>query len=250
MTTGAPENVAAELRAWLGWAQPSAERGTESQFARRVRADLEDRGLLVLHLSMGARGWRGFSLRSPDAPVIVANTHYNYRPRVFTYLHELVHLSADTESICTVRSDEDLERWCDRVASAMLMPADEVHRLVSAKVAGVDGVIRVANAFTVSLRAAAVRLDHLGLAAPGLYETVDAVAKVREVKKGGGTGGEPQTTPRVRLQTLGRGYVLPVLDAEADRVLTRTDAMELLDVTAGQLSDLRAIAATTALAEE
>jgi Zn-dependent peptidase ImmA (M78 family)/transcriptional regulator with XRE-family HTH domain len=249
------DEVAKRLRAWLGWEGSSPSRSTDAEFARRARADLENRGLLVLHTSMGPDGWRGFSLKSAKVPAVVASTHYSYRPRVFTYLHELVHLSTETESICAVDTHEDFERWCDQVASAVLMPAGDVQSFVREEmrlrsIETLEQVRRVANAFVASLRAAAVRLEYLGLAGPTLYDVVDSVAKVKEVRSGGGRGGEPQTTPRKRLQMLGRGYLAPLLNAETDHVLTRADTMELLDVTSTQLEELRALVATSALAEE
>lgn len=250
-----PEDVAAALRRWLGWRPgTSRQRGTDAQFAKRVRADLEARSLVVMHLSMGRGGWRGFSLRSPAAPLIAANTGYTYRPRVFTYLHELAHLVADTEQICLARTDRGLERWCDRVAGAVLLPADEVREFVHrelnvSSVTQVHGVRRVAAAFVVSLRAAAVRLENLGLGPRGLYGDVDAVAKVSELTRAG-SGGGGQTTAQGRIRSLGSGFLGPLLDAEATGLLNRTDTMELLDVTAEQLHELHQLTASTSMAEE
>jgi transcriptional regulator with XRE-family HTH domain len=241
------------LRRWLGREGSPGSMGVGVNLARSTRADLENRGLMVLHMPMGGDEWRGFSLQSPATPVIVVNTRYNDRSRVFTYLHELVHLSAGTESICAVYANEDLERWCDQVASAALMPVDEVRDFVRdtmrlRKVDTLDDVRRVAGAFTASLRAAAVRLEHLGLAGPALCDLVDSKSRVEEVHVGG--RGAPRSTPRVRLQTLGCGYLVPLLEAEADHVLTRIDMMELLDVTSSQLEELRGLVAESAPTEE
>jgi Zn-dependent peptidase ImmA (M78 family)/transcriptional regulator with XRE-family HTH domain len=245
----AVEPAARQLRAWLGWGDDPKEWESDAQAARLVRADLESAQLLVLHMAMGSRGWRGFSLSSPVAPVVVANTYYNYRPRIFTYMHELVHLAVGIESICATTPDAQLERWCDQVASAILMPAGQLRSAVLAHLGGAtattfEDVRRISNVFRASLRATAVRLEQLGLGRAGLYDAVDSIARVREIKKGGGGSGEPQTTARVRLQTLGEGYLLPLLHAEAEHVLTRHDTMELLDVSAHQLTELRHLASS------
>jgi Zn-dependent peptidase ImmA (M78 family) len=250
-TSDPVEKVAEDVAAWLGWAGSPRTRGTDVEFARRARADLEDRGLLVLHMPMGSDGWRGFSLQSQAVPVIANNSHVDYRTRVFTYLHELVHLCVRTESMCAVDPDEDLERWCDQVASAVLLPTDDVRDVVcgttrSSEVDNLEDARRVAQAFNASLRATAVRLEHLGLAGPALPGVVGSVAGGEEVRGGSRRRGEPRTTPRVRLQTLGRGYLAPLLEAEADHVLTRIDMMELLDVTSSQLNDLHELVAKSA----
>jgi Zn-dependent peptidase ImmA (M78 family) len=256
-TTEPPEDVALRLRAWLGWEERQSRRsGSDARFARWVRTELEGRGLLVLHLSMGKGGWRGFSLHSPAAPVVVANTHFGYRPRVFTYLHELAHLATATESICPPKSTRGNERWCDMVASAVLMPAAEVRQVVTGRlqvrqVTSIDEVRRVANVFMVSLRAAAVRLEHLQLGRSGLYDMIDSVATVNETKRPGGpVGGQARTRPLIRLQDFGRGFVAPLLDAESDHVLTRTDLMDLLNVNVDELRELRSLATAAELTEE
>ncbi len=243
----APDLVAHELGEWLE-SDSSWERGSSSAaFARSVRVSLEDRGVLVLQLSLGSRGWRGFSLQSTSAPLIAANTYYGYQPRTFTYLHELAHLSTKTENLCVAATHDGLERWCDEVASSMLIPAREARASAALRLAGgsattVEDVRLIANRFNVSLRASAVRLDSLGLLRSGLYDEVDSVAKVREVRKGSAGTGNPQTAAQVRLQRFGAGYIQPLLRAQTDQVFSRADAQEFLDLSARQLSELHSLA--------
>ncbi|HST81597.1 MAG TPA: XRE family transcriptional regulator [Kineosporiaceae bacterium] len=246
----APELAAQRLGDWLE-SDSTWERGaTANAFAQSVRASLEERGVLVLHSPLDNRGWRGFALQSPTAALITANSHYGPRPRIFTYLHELAHLSTRTESLCPVAGRAGLERWCDEVAGAMLMPAAEVRTAVALSLNGgrattIHHVRSIANRFNSSLRAGAVRLESLDLARPGLYEEVNSEANVREIRQRGGGSGNPQTAARSRLQRFGAGYLGPLLRAESGGALSRTDVQELLDLSANQLRELQVLAART-----
>jgi Zn-dependent peptidase ImmA (M78 family)/transcriptional regulator with XRE-family HTH domain len=246
----APELVAEHLSEWLESGSLWLRGATADGFARSVQISLEERGVLVLHSPLDNRGWRGFALQSSTAALITANSHYGPQPRIFTYLHELAHLSTRTESLCPVAGWAGLERWCDEVAGAMLMPAVEVRAAVSLSINGgrattIDHVRSIANRFNSSLRAVAVRLESLDLTGPGLYDEVNSVATVREVRKRGSGSGAPRTAARARLQRFGVGYIRPLLRAEADGALSRTDVQEFLDLSADQLRELHSITART-----
>lgn len=85
--------------------------------------------------------------------------------RRFTLAHELAHLilalagcrGAQRSHACT-----ELERACDAVAAELLMPLDEVRSVVPKK-ASIDGLLSMADRFGVSLQAAAVRVNQLGI---------------------------------------------------------------------------------------
>ncbi len=102
-------------------------------------------------------------------------------------------------------------------------------------VSSLDEVGRVARRFRVSLRATALRLEKLGRAVEDLYARVDAEADF----KGGSGFARDDAAPAIRLREWGTGYAELLLEAERQGWLGRTDVLEYLNLSNGQLSDLR-----------
>lgn len=245
------EDHAAALRTWLGWNphDPLADdEVTETFITKAFRAAMQDRGLLVLHLTLDSDRTRGFSLWHETAPLLAVNTREGYRARYFSYAHELAHLSLGRAAVCGFKSaNQGMERRCNQVAAAILMPAGPFttyarRRFGTRAIDSVDEVKTLRNKFHVSLRAAAVRAEALGLAAPGLYSRVDAVAEYSG--KGGGTyvPGNERTRPVIRVDEYGREFVHTLVKAEDAHVLRRRQVAELLRVSDRELEQLKGLA--------
>jgi Zn-dependent peptidase ImmA (M78 family) len=245
-----PELAARILRRWLGWQlTDQVSPVTESNAARAMRQRLQDFGLLVLHLSLDEDAVRGFSLPHAGTPVIVVNTKDSYRARLFLYVHELAHLSIQDESVCLTRQNKGTERWCNRVAASVLLPAEEFRQYVQRRfgsrlVSTTAEVGSLSNYFNVSLRAIAIRLIDLDLSVASLYETVDREAFHGKRKGGRYNPDRVQTKPRVRLQQYGRGYVNMLTDAEEAGVLARPQVLELLRLSTSELTSIREMSAS------
>ena len=90
-------------------------------------------GVLVMELQLGKDGVRGFSVFDQYTPLISVNTAERESARSFTLMHETAHLIARSSASClstTLDADDDLERWCDRVAGAVLIPSASLATLV------------------------------------------------------------------------------------------------------------------------
>ncbi len=243
-----PEKVGARLRAWLGWSvqNQTAETSTDTSAAKALRGALQDQGLLVLHLTLDEGVTRGFSLAHELAPLVAVNTRDHVRARLFSYGHELAHLALRDNSVCLSRSDQAVERFCNQVSAALLMPEEEFSTFVKTKLAGRvrdrANAVKVRNHFRVSLPAAAIRAETLGLASAGLYESV--VADV-EIKGRGGRyePGNERTRPRVRVDQYGQAFVSTLLEAEDAGVLRRPQLLSLLRVSDGELHAVRELTA-------
>jgi Zn-dependent peptidase ImmA (M78 family)/transcriptional regulator with XRE-family HTH domain len=239
-----PTSAAAVVKEYLDWSlSDQFEAANPPELARVLRARLEERGLLVVHFSIGEEGCRGFSLNDELAPLIAINTHYSASARVFSYMHEFGHLLRRTDSICTYAFDSGFEKWCERFAGAFLLPTEPLTEYVldtfgRDRISTVDEVARIARRFRVSLRATAYRLESLTLAASGLYERVDRAA---DFKTGGGGGGG-ETAPERRLREYGANYSRLLLRAEESGTLRTNDVLEYLNLARGQLEELRVLA--------
>jgi len=99
-----------------------------------LRACVEDAGVFVLlrgnlgsyHTNIDPEVFRGFALADTIAPFIVINEHDSKSAWSFTLLHEFVHLMLGLTGISSVVSDRRVEKFCNEVSSAILMPSDEL----------------------------------------------------------------------------------------------------------------------------
>lgn len=214
---------------------------------RAWRARLEALGTLVFLLPMGRDAARGFSIWHDGAPAIVVNTHWNAAARIYTLFHELAHLLTRTNSVCVesvrpARGGSDVERWCERVAAAALMPASDVRALVDpGRRARLETARYVAGQLRVSMRAAALRLVDLELADWSLFRAIPAASDGKPAGGGGGGGGRDRS--RKRLDEYGRRTTLTFVRALKRDVISAGDAMRYLDVGDHDLDELEKLAA-------
>ena len=93
------------------------------------------------------------------------NSESSPRRRRFTLAHEIAHLIIDRGSARGARRSHgctELERECDLVAAELLMPLDELQGKAS-EAASTGALLAIADCFSVSPQAAAVRLNELGV---------------------------------------------------------------------------------------
>lgn len=164
---GTPVELAgATLRAWtdvtvddqLEW---RSEREGFSVWKRR----LSEQGIATVQLSLGPNGIRGFSSWDDYLPMVAVNTNYNVAARIYTLFHELAHLTSREEAACgdVLPGAPAIERWCETVAAAALLPANAVRAFLLDAVweDALSLASDVANAFCVSVRSSAIRLTDL-----------------------------------------------------------------------------------------
>lgn len=238
-----PDVAGRRLRDLLGVDVTTQSTWRDSGVAlKEWRRAIESVGVLVFLLPIGADAGRGFSLWIPRAPAIVANTHWNPAARIYTLFHELAHILTRTNSVCaddaTSRSSHgqsDLERWCEQVAAAALMPEGELREFVGNRSRADLGTAgRVATQFRVSLKAAALRLIDLDLATWALFK---ALPVGTDSKQGGG-GGKGRNRAQVRIDEYGARTINTFLRGVQRDVIGISDAMRYLDVSDQDLSEL------------
>ncbi|MGW8645741.1 ImmA/IrrE family metallo-endopeptidase [Micromonospora aurantiaca (nom. illeg.)] len=238
------EEVARAARKWLGWRMDEQLRATsKSAVTKALRAALEERGFIVLQLSMGDDHCRGFSIAHLSVPLIAYNTKGQVAAaRSFTILHELGHLIKNEQAVCEKPNDAT-ERWCDEFAAAFLMPPRHLETYVRVRVGrgrtridddDLDAIRLISNRFKASYQCVALRLIKLGWASWKLYELVRTPGA--EVDQG--FSRERQTTSVVRLREYGSTYARTLLAARQRGLLSETDTRKYLDVNGEQLRSL------------
>lgn len=239
-TTADPKRAASDTRDRLGitaeaqqsWRSPAAA-------LQAWRSAIEDSGVFVLMLPLGEELCRGFSLWDENAPLIAVNTSWNAEARIFTLFHEYAHLLTRTPSACvegpgrrTIANDDPEERWCERFASAVIIPPDALRRHLMSRgwtgdrISELAEVRKIAAAFKASLRATALSLIDLGAARRELYSSLPPIPD-RSAVGGEGVG-------RVRAQIKRDQYGNRAFDmfAEALRqdLVSGGDVLDYLDI--------------------
>jgi Zn-dependent peptidase ImmA (M78 family) len=216
---------------------------------------IEESGVLVLATRGGnvaVEEMRGMCLYFEVLPVIVLNGSDHPRPRLFSLLHEFVHLVLHTEGLCDVIADDrprtadrTLEARCNAMAAAVLMPAANVHArpevIARSEIPsswGYDTLRPVAAYFGVSAEAFLRRLSALGLVPIDLYRQrrADFIAAYDDEAERTQAGGGNWYRNTVR--DLGKAYVRAVTDAHRRRVIDSNTAAIYLDAKVSQISGL------------
>ena len=70
----------------------------------------------------------GCSLYYDVCPIILINGKNTPNRRIFTLMHELVHLTQGTSAICDVDKHNRKESFCNKVASEVLIPHDTIDK--------------------------------------------------------------------------------------------------------------------------
>ncbi len=140
----APEPVAQEIRDFLQFNTSLLQQCNDDRSALKLwRQIVEARGILVCqtsvnsHLSLELETVRGFCIAQKPLPVIVVNPKDSPYGRIFTVIHELVHIGLGKSVIqnTDIREgrppDNPTEVFCNQVAAEVLVPADELSAIVN-----------------------------------------------------------------------------------------------------------------------
>lgn len=239
----------AVLRSSLGIDQlPGRVVRRPEEFLRALVRAVEGRGYLVIQVQrVPIEAMRGFSLGDDARPLIALNGADWPRGKVFTLLHELVHLGLKHSGICDLNHVSRLpeERFCDAVAAAALMPAAAFAR-ASAGLSprNYDDLRQLAEPFGVSAEAALIRRIDLGLASWEDYsaqrgEFSDAYGQYKQQERDERDPDSPLYY-QLKLRDYGRPFVGAMLRAHRDGALSSRDVSQLLGVSYDKLPKLAA----------
>ncbi len=229
------EVLAQEIRAYLGVTDTD-----QRQWKRRAfeawRTAMEAKDVLVFMVPrLPLAEMRGTAIAERELPVILVNGQDRTGGRIFTLLHEFTHLALRQSGVSGPGGDQDdapspaVERFCNAVAAAALMPKDWllgeilVRQKGSLKTWSNEELEALALRFGVSREAMLQRLVTLGKSTPAYYEQMrpaflaeyDALAEKKS------TGGPP---PHLQvLSQLGRPFTRLVFEGYHDRHLTLRD---------------------------
>ena len=199
---------------------------------------------------------RGFSLGAGSCPIVALNGSDWPRGKVYTLLHELAHVGFRSDGLCDLQHGQDarLERMCDAVAAAALMPAQAfVAALGSARPGrlSVDLARAVGNEFGASGESALLRMVELGRATWDDYwrlkpEFDSAYTEYKAAEKERNAGQDSPIFYQVKRRDLGRRFISQMVTAYEEDALSSRDLVQLLEVSYDKIPKLLGLTEETA----
>jgi Zn-dependent peptidase ImmA (M78 family) len=240
-----PGTVGEAIRKFLGVNDQSqrkaAQQGRAFDFWRRR---LEEHSVLVFvisgpHYSVPVDEMRGFAIANSELPVIVVNGRdHSQGGKAFTLLHELAHIILGESALSNGAADDlgsspeeqRIERFCDAVAAAALMPSGLLSSFPQFARAGIrawtfDELRPIASAIGVSRHALLLRFVSLRRATWDFYKS-----QRPRFEEEARTTGQKQQKQEVRIKRPillmswnGRGFTRLVLRSYYDQRITLSD---------------------------
>jgi Zn-dependent peptidase ImmA (M78 family)/transcriptional regulator with XRE-family HTH domain len=237
-----PEDVGEEVRAWLGSPERSSGSPDPYQVFNSWVRRIEDRDVLVTQVTgIDTQEMRGFSIGDRPLPAIAINSGDAVKGKTFTLMHELTHVLLRRSSLCDLEdvpaaADPDaqrLERFCNEVAAATLMPRRAVLGEPAVRAAS-DGsawsdadLAYLAGRFGVSEEAMLLRLITLKRASREFYWERRRHFVLRRSADCGQSAGFI-TYYNKQIRNLGRRYIRTVLHAYNRDEITDADLSRYL----------------------
>lgn len=248
-----PEKVGWELRKIVGLSElPPNILAKPDVLLRTLVRNVELLNVTVIQVQrVDVDVMRGFSFGDGSFPIIALNGADWPRGKIFTLLHELAHVGFRTDGLCDLDPDDDydIERRCNEVAAAALMPKQAVTSWWQQF--GSELTISLArslgNTFGASGEAAVLRLVSMKLASWDDYNRLrsDFKAVYLAFKSEEKAKSEDKESPifyQLRARDLGRSFIHNVLRAYSENALSSRDLVQLLGVSYDKVPKLAATA--------
>jgi Zn-dependent peptidase ImmA (M78 family) len=169
-------SAAARIRTALGFEVNERRRmPTWTDALRHFIEQAEDLGVLVMcngvvhnnnHRHLDPKEFRGFAIADDLAPLVFINGADTKAAQMFTLAHELAHIwigqSAVSDAQPALVPEQDVERWCNRVAAELLVPLATLRKEYNDAAGLKDEAGRLARYFKVSTLVILCRIHDAG----------------------------------------------------------------------------------------
>jgi Zn-dependent peptidase ImmA (M78 family) len=149
--------IGASIASTIGFSREAFRSASNAEIAfKELRASVENVGIYVLLVgnlgnyltTFSVSTFRGIALADPIAPFVVLNAGDAKTACSFTLLHELAHLWLGASGVSgPVTADIAIERFCNDVASEMLVPSAEIEALALPRAFDMDAAVAAIDAF-------------------------------------------------------------------------------------------------------
>ncbi|SRR6266540_533809 len=144
------------------------------------------------HRHLDPEEFRGFAMADDLAPLVFINGADTKAAQMFTLAHELAHIwlgqSAVSDAQAAIVPNQNVERWCNRVAAELLVPLDLMEREYDARTDLPNEINRLARRFKVSTLVVLRRIHDVGgLTRQEFWNAYNAeVERLRAIPRGSG----------------------------------------------------------------
>lgn len=238
-----PEETAARIRhsIHLDTGTRSSARTWEEALRSQVEA-MEESGVLVMrsgivgnntHRQLSVDEFRGFALSDPYAPLIFINSSDSKSAQMFTLAHELVHIWLGVSGVsnleATYAPNHRIERFCNRVAAEVLVPAAELRVEWQTARTQARPLAGLAHRFKVSSLVLLRRLRDLRFISQAQFERQYAEEEKRFEERAAQSagGGDFYSTQRTRT---GTRFAKALIESVLEGRTTYRDAFQLLGI--------------------
>lgn len=239
----APEEAAELIRETLNLSV--AERQALATWAdalRQLISKAEEAGILVMassivgsnsHRKLQVDEFRGFALVDALAPLIFLNAADSKAAQMFTLAHELAHVWLGASGISDPEAgnvpEQQIERWCNRVAAELLVPLDELRDVYDSAASLAIEIQRLAKLFKVSTLVVLRRVFEAGFIDQAtLWRNYrEELNRLRSLDRGGSGGGDFYRTLGART---GKRFARAVLSSTLEGQTLFQDAFRMLGV--------------------
>ena len=235
-----PGQAAQQITEFLESNRTQLQRANDPYAALKFwKQTVEAKGILVCqtsvntHLSVALETVRGFCIAQNPVPVIVVNPKDSPYGRIFTLIHELVHIALG-ESVIQYTGFEEanppnldpIEVFCNQVAAEVLVPENELLEIVNLETLQED-LPGTSKFFHVSPEVIMRRLLILGIISRRNYQTYRSrqLAKYRDAP--GRSGGAAPYHNRF-LNTSGEHFARTAFTAYYEKKITRAELASVL----------------------
>ena len=234
------KRAAQKITQFLGFSRAELQKANNPHAAPKFwKQTVEAKGILVCqtsvntHLSVKLETVRGFCIAQRPFPVIVINSQDSPYGRIFTLIHELVHIALgesviqNTDFEATLPSNLDpIEVFCNQVAAEVLVPENELLEIVNLEMFK-EELPRITKFFHVSPEVIMRRLLTLGKITRHDYRTYRnrQLAKYKDTPAR--TGGAVPYHNRL-LNTSGEYFARTAFTAYYEQKITRAELASVL----------------------
>lgn len=196
-----------------------------------------DLGILVFELeNVPEYELSGCSIYYETCPIILLNGKNTPNRRIFTLMHELVHLTQGVSAICDVDKHNAKETFCNKVASEILIPHDTLDKKELFYKNGNLNLSHASNMYGVSKQTIVYKLNSLNIISNELKEQLiqqieerNTIAKEKKISRNKEKEYFPMAEKYKKKKYDGEPYTRLVLQAYENNIITAPKAVRYLD---------------------
>lgn len=216
------------IREFLGVSNANFKVDGDDDYYKSWRILVEKKDILVFEISRKKIGSEGMALYYPLLPIItILSSGQTNSRKLFTMVHELVHLGLRESAIDgkILKSNYDIEKYCNEVAGYVLVPELELQENYDNKLSLKDNVEVIRKKLKVSKQAIAIQLKLTGrISQKELNDYLEQLSSKNS--SGFGKTGKQYSAAN----KFGKIYLQQVISAVWDSSIPVSTAMKILNL--------------------